>query len=504
MELLDENDFGDKIDILTDKIDINKNSLSELEKEYKYWASLLPSLSGEALTFVTDKMNSLKTAILENKKATYQYQKQIDQIRLDNLMQNADSALQEINRQIAYLVHSIEMMEGGEISNYKFSAYVETPEVDYSDTDEYKDKVDAEKDYQDQISYIKEDAITTQNSFEMQTTKSHLEEMKKLYLDYVSFIEKLMATIGNPTLTLDQKFSSVLDLISSQKDTILQQQSDVNAGLEQLQTDSQDKQANIVKDGTNEQQKITDKCYENINKETENHFTNQINTYTTALDGIIQIISSKFVNIKGMIESLLTVSAPTSSSSSSSSGGNGGNSVTDNGDTITVDGKTYKKYNQNDKSDSREYAKGTNSHPGGKAWVDDGNGNEIIIPTDSEPFMFKDKGAKLVDLPKGTEVIPAEESKEILKNTDIPRYEDGTVDNGKVVVYKCVKNGKLLVTTDKEKAQQYYKDGEEVQIYEGYYGKSNSRVYNDEGYMLDVDVTQLPKLNQKMYVTIKI
>lgn len=95
------------------------------------------------------------------------------------------------------------------------------------------------------------------------------------------------------------------------------------------------------------------------------------------------------------------------------------------------------------------YAKGTpndrHAHPGGPAFVDDGRGalagNELILDAKRGPFMFRDRGTKLIDLAPGSSVISAPQTKRLLNHlrtfgTDapglpdlvnrIPRYAEGT------------------------------------------------------------------------------
>jgi len=76
------------------------------------------------------------------------------------------------------------------------------------------------------------------------------------------------------------------------------------------------------------------------------------------------------------------------------------------------------------------YAKGTKNHPGGLAYVDDelGGKRELIVLPNGSIMLGDNSGPKLVNLPKGTEVIPNDETERILKsnNGKIPAYADGT------------------------------------------------------------------------------
>jgi len=75
------------------------------------------------------------------------------------------------------------------------------------------------------------------------------------------------------------------------------------------------------------------------------------------------------------------------------------------------------------------YAQGTRGggHPGGPAVVSDGKGSnsgpELITTPDGKSFLSPNKPTLIPDMPKGTQVVPARITKQLL---DIPHYADGT------------------------------------------------------------------------------
>ncbi len=74
-----------------------------------------------------------------------------------------------------------------------------------------------------------------------------------------------------------------------------------------------------------------------------------------------------------------------------------------------------------------QYAKGTkgSGHPGGPAVVGDGPGRELVQLPDGNTFVSPDTDT-LVDLPKGTHVVPNKQTEKILKS-DVPYYAKGTI-----------------------------------------------------------------------------
>ena len=79
------------------------------------------------------------------------------------------------------------------------------------------------------------------------------------------------------------------------------------------------------------------------------------------------------------------------------------------------------------------FAKGTGSAPGGVALVGE-EGKELVINPDGTCYMVGENGAEFVNLQRGAQVIPNEETEEILdrstnslgNNEKVPAYEEGT------------------------------------------------------------------------------
>ncbi|KNF06981.1 phage-like minor tail protein, partial [Gottschalkia purinilytica] len=71
-----------------------------------------------------------------------------------------------------------------------------------------------------------------------------------------------------------------------------------------------------------------------------------------------------------------------------------------------------------------QYARGTNSHPGGLAVVSEEGREGIVLPNGSFAISGN-RGAELVNLPRGTKVIPNRETEKLLKGFGIPGYAKG-------------------------------------------------------------------------------
>jgi len=70
------------------------------------------------------------------------------------------------------------------------------------------------------------------------------------------------------------------------------------------------------------------------------------------------------------------------------------------------------------------YASGTKSHPGGLAKISE-LGPELITTPDGHSFLSGNNGPEIVNLPKDSEVLPADLTKKLLNKSSIPAYATG-------------------------------------------------------------------------------
>ncbi|MCR1834969.1 phage tail tape measure protein [Oceanobacillus caeni] len=89
------------------------------------------------------------------------------------------------------------------------------------------------------------------------------------------------------------------------------------------------------------------------------------------------------------------------------------------------------------------WAKGTppSGHPGGMAVVGDGGGRELIQTPSGATFLSPDTDT-LLDLPKGTHVIPHRETERLLKSA--PRYAEGTNNWSELFSFDNLRNSELM------------------------------------------------------------
>ncbi|MEN8702434.1 transglycosylase SLT domain-containing protein [Bacillus infantis] len=75
-----------------------------------------------------------------------------------------------------------------------------------------------------------------------------------------------------------------------------------------------------------------------------------------------------------------------------------------------------------------QYARGTAGHPGGLAILGDGGGPELFRTPAGQMGLSPGQDT-LMNLPKGTQVIPAKETSLLLSQLGVPAYKDGTLSN---------------------------------------------------------------------------
>ncbi|MDM5199257.1 hypothetical protein QUF79_14645 [Fictibacillus enclensis] len=74
-----------------------------------------------------------------------------------------------------------------------------------------------------------------------------------------------------------------------------------------------------------------------------------------------------------------------------------------------------------------KYARGTASHPGGLAIVGDGGGEELIRTPDGKVSLSPNTDT-LVNLPKGSSVLPHNQTKQLMSMYGLPAYKNGVGD----------------------------------------------------------------------------
>ena len=412
-DLLGDSDFDTKLELINSQIKASEKLHRQYIKELNE-ISRIHTTDPEKIKYYAERMLYLKDAIRENTQANIEYQKQLNQIKLDKLADQTDSAIQAVNDKIAAADHTLDMLKDGKIANIGVTTAYTIDEDSLkkskkvkSDAEKYSIDIDEEyADDKDNIEkQIGEQTIENQTAQQTQETEqlvAHLENLKKLFLDYQQFLLNINSVLANPNLTAEQKMADINKLINNENEKQEERKESYNKfneDIANLQKDSQDKQLSDTKDNI-----------ENTENTTTDHLTNQNTAYQDGFTTIIKTVTDGMEQIAEIIEGIIKSINVGSSSSRDS-------------EDHTGSANNY-----------GEYASGTDSHPGGLA-VTSEKGREIIIYPNGRVAISGDKGAELVNLPPGTKVIPNKETEEILrgdKAIPIPGYENG-IGNVKTV-----------------------------------------------------------------------
>jgi len=396
-----------------------QQSLQELQTEL---AKLGNPKTYEAQLKYNDIMKQSAKLVWDAKKAQDELQKSIESARMKALYDSMDAEMQAITDQIDNLDTQINLVKDGKSSLNTVLDYTIVPTIDYNSMDEAEVKLRAER---------------NANDFELNYTPPY---------SFVEFINNdLTNSLSNATTVINglkQKIAELGEVTPQNKDQILSYYKDIQTQINLLSDDVIKQQDSLLIQLS--QGKITQEDFDlkmsqikvanlsvlavpiiEMNEETQasiDRFKTKVsalpvNADTTAfsatLDKLIKedydTTITAILNHTVADQEILKLTAPSVK-------------------VITV---------QTVSVPIPQNAKGTNSHRGGLAEIDDGAGNEIIIEPNKKPYIYKEKGSKIVDLPKETEIIPAEESKEILKKNNIPSYASGTMlrggrDEGKI------------------------------------------------------------------------
>ncbi|MCE5220061.1 MAG: hypothetical protein LLF98_02035 [Clostridium sp.] len=435
MDLLSDTDYEGKINLTTQAMNANKDLVSQLQSELSKLQSTVPENSTQEQA-LAQSIKSTTSALFSAKKETISYAKELGQLQLAKIKSNFDKITDSLSNQIDVTEHLIEMMQDGIPTGVDLTFNYATEVVDNTENEDIENLSQAGIDVQNQFY---QDSIEAQKNYQQEMideTRAMFDEQTKSMTDFFNNFLNMVAQI-NGVHIFDTTLSDFAKTKNASEETIAKLK-ELEKQLQQLEerrikeTDKNtQKTVDINNDGYDDiTGKAIDSFTDNLTN-TQSYFTDLIDTYGTNWDKIINVVQGKISTLNGLTPSIPNVNNNTSNTSNNQnnntssslgtwespwdkSGGWQGTGYyrvrltpTSSQGTIYID--SVDKFN-------KYYAKGTKGHPGGLAIIDDGKDNELIIEPGKEPYIHKEKGAKLVDLPKDTQVIPADETEDILKN----------------------------------------------------------------------------------------
>ena len=501
LDLLSETNFDGKINLINQQMSANKDLVSQLEAQLRQLLSTTPKNATQAQA-LANAIKNTKSALFSARKETLMYGKELGKLALDKIKYNFDKVTNSLEQQMNVTEHLIDMMVDGIPSGIDLNFKYATDIKDVDITDDAENLAQAGIDVQEEFQF---DSLESQHDYQRQMIEEQQKYLSEQTQQFQKFFDDFLKMIAdmNGVHIFDTTLSDFARVQGASEETIKQFQ-ELEKKLQQLENNkikdskkNTDKAIDINKDGIDD---ITGEWiggYEDNLKNTRNYFEDLIDEYGTNWDKIINLVQGKINKYNDLTPSVPSDENNNGSNSNSNGNDNQNNTplpsptptktlvrtitpanfINQNGVTYMqkanfpsdvqtyIDGNTpvikiadYPYYGiasvyraagytvewDTDTSSVKiyKYAKGTKGHSGGLAVVDDGDGNELIVEPNKKPYIYKEKGSKLIDLPKGTTVIPHKETKKILKDYDIPAYAEGTPNWAKEKTKSYQRNGR--------------------------------------------------------------
>ena len=403
LSLISNDDFKNKIDYLGEAFSLTKQHITGLEQSYERLNAIQPQTKEEAEK-VANEMKNVAGKIMQAKKSLWEYHKQIDVAKVDELSANYKKQFNELNGLISEFKHNLDMLNGGILDgtdiNFGFATLSDIPQSVY---DKEKAELDAlfteQEAYEKRITELKEQSYDEQKA---QFKELNDEIQKDANGHYKELIDKLIKTLDKEEFVQDSKHKSIYSAIV---------QSLTN--VEGAYTETWDSIVEKVIKAITQIENATKKglySYANFSKE------------------------GQFIGVT------------TGKSGTSNHLANAGYVIAENGKRYDVTKKkTIPKYARGTKSTPQQEGK-QGYHSGGVALVGE-EGEELAILPSGKSVIVGKYGSELVDLPKGTTIVPHKETMELqgylgddLDIKTIPAYAKGVGGALKSIVDKVTKS----------------------------------------------------------------
>ncbi|MGP1412150.1 MAG: hypothetical protein ACTTKD_10000 [Peptoanaerobacter stomatis] len=421
LSLISTDDFTNRIDLLGEAFNLTKEHIDSLGNAYERLNAIQPQTKEEAEK-IASEMKNVAGKILQAKKSMWEYHKQIDIAKVDELSANYKKQFGELNGLISEFKHNLDMLSGGLVdgTDINFGMGI-LPDIPRS-------------------SYDRE--------------KASLDELFREQEEYERNIRELK----------DKSYSEQLAEFKELNEEI---QKDANGHYKELIN-------NLIK-SLDKEEFIQDSKHKNIYSTIVQSLTNVEGAYTETWDSIVEKVIKAITQIENATKQGLH-SYANFSKNGQFLGVTTGKSGTSNhyGNTdyvIAENGKRYNVDHSKKKTKVPKYAEGTkknpdskNGHQGGYALVGE-EGEELAILPSGKSVIIGKYGAELINLPKGTVVVPADETKELVDylGTDvgvktIPTYKTGT-SRKRNKVYKNKNTGRTYRVYSEQEQTQRQKTG---------------------------------------------
>lgn len=377
LEILSESDFDGKIGIISDQLMKSREMSNAIVSEYNKLAST-PVYNDEQKAQVESKLKDLKSRLMESNSAIIEYTKSLEETNFNKLISGANKSQKEISRLSSQLQANLDLLDGGKLSGTDLDFNFSLPEGNV---------LDLSKLIENPVEQLKSVELSIQD-IRSSSYGGQITEAEKFYEEMKSKSEQFHTVLLDAIEKFEKEVKLLMEMSSKSK--------------EKEKDNENNKLLESTKNMTKKEIAELKNHYANMKAEMISAMGDFGSEYSGIWDDIIASLDEKI----SILESKVTKSS----------------NLLDK----IRDKEPIKKLNQgiSKASNVPTYAKGTNGgHTGGHAIISE-EGRELLVYPNNSIALSGNKGAELVDLPKGTHVIPNKQTEQFLE--DIPAYANGT------------------------------------------------------------------------------
>lgn len=450
LSLFDEEDYKNRVNIIIDLYEASQEKLQNYRGEFDRLSKITPKNTNEAQQ-LADAMRQVQQGMKDAFVATREYQRQFEKLQVDAISNEFKKANKQLELQLSIIDNNIKSLQDGILPDLTLDMVIPIP--DFSDIFK-KTQDENERIYNEQVEL--EDQIRTlkKQSLDMQLQDAenfYTTEMNKLMQHYMELINKIIEK--------EKKIAEIKKMLNEeQKRKLKITQEDIKTQIEKFdeyksraekehgKTIGEEKNKyyeqllDDLKEKWKDPEKIIVESYQKaLGSIVDDYLSGIQNSYSTVWGNIVRIVGNSVSSI------LSSVTQADTAITNVGLGGPSSNVVKVNpdgeaprglsvGTIVETAGGNYKiiKVNPDGSYESvKVYKDGTEGHPGGLAILGDEfkGAYEMAILPSGKTIIFGKHGKQMVNIPKGTQVIPHSETKELLSvvgnNKEIPSYAGG-------------------------------------------------------------------------------
>lgn len=395
IDLVDESDFETNSELLTKKVEQLTNYGSAMKQEFERVLNIIPQTADEAQA-IADRISQLGDNMRDNISTLRETKVAIQKLRIDALSSAFNDSTSAMESELDNIDRRLQILRSDNKDDFKYTQQILSMNATLPSFSEFSGELKQKQRINKQL--IKEEQATQDkiNDIVTKALEMQAEENAKMR---EKERQKLIEDMAKAREDLADSLSKAREQLQDAIDDATKQLSELHGDYEELLKGSE---------------AATSETLENIQKlisESKFEFP----------EPDIKNIEDVFLQIFEMIDETQLKLDELGNKEKPANNVETGMATSDK---ISIDSIPFK-----------SYAKGTGGHPGGLALVGDENwlkgwnkpSPELAIYPDGSGEILGKNGAEIRNLPKGTQVLPAKSTKDLLGK--IPSYANGTTED---------------------------------------------------------------------------